>query len=117
MGSRQPEVQERARGGRSPAPRVPQRLGAQGMNRRQFLQQAAAGAAGAGFWIAGRQIGYGQEKSASARLNVGHIGVAGMRGADHLAQMSSQNIFALCDVDEKNLEQAAAKFPKAARYH
>ena len=85
------------------------------MNRRQFLQQSAA--AGAGFWIAGRQIGYGQEKSPNAKLNVGHIGVAGMRGADHLAGMAGQNIAALCDVDEKNLDQAAAKLPKAVRYN
>jgi predicted dehydrogenase len=87
------------------------------MNRRQFLKQSAAGAAGAGFWIAGRQIGYGQEKSPNAKLNVGQIGVAGMRGADHLGQMSSQTHIALCDVDEKNLEQVAVKFPNAAKYN
>ena len=85
------------------------------MNRRQFLKQGAA--AGAGFWIAGRQTGYGQEKSPNAKVNVGHIGVAGMRGADHLAQMASQNIIALCDVDEKNLAQGALKNPKATQYH
>lgn len=84
------------------------------MNRRQFLRQGAA--AGAGFWIAGRQLGFGQEKSPNAKLNVGHIGVAGMRGADHLGQMSSQNIVALCDVDDRNLAQGAAKFPDAAKY-
>jgi predicted dehydrogenase len=87
------------------------------MNRRQFLKRSAAGAAGAGFWIAGRQIGYGQDKSPNAKLNVGQIGVAGMRGADHLGQMSSQTHIALCDVDEKNLEQVAVKFPNAARYN
>jgi predicted dehydrogenase len=85
------------------------------MNRRQFLQQGAA--AGAGFWIAGRQLGFGQEKSPNAKLNVGHIGVAGMRGGDHLGQMQSQNVFALCDIDEKNLGGAAAKFPNAKTYH
>jgi predicted dehydrogenase len=81
------------------------------MDRRQFLGAAA------GFWIAGVQRSYGQEKSPNARLNVGQIGVAGMRGADHLGQMGSQTIAALCDVDEKNLGQAAAKLPGAATYH
>jgi predicted dehydrogenase len=84
------------------------------MNRRQFLSQGAA--LGAGFWIAGRQTGYGQEKSPNAKVNVGQIGVAGMRGSDHLAKMAGQNIIALCDVDEKNLAQGILKNPKAARY-
>jgi predicted dehydrogenase len=84
------------------------------MNRRQFLQNSSLGAAG--FWIAGRQVGYGQEKSPNAKVNVGHIGVAGMRGADHLGQMASQNQIALCDIDEKNLAQGATKLPNAAKY-
>jgi len=83
------------------------------MNRRQFLGQGAA----AGFWIAGRQLGFGQEKSPNAKVNVGQIGCGGMRGADHLGQMASQNIIALCDVDEKNLAAGALKAPAAAKYH
>lgn len=84
------------------------------MNRRDFLRQSTA--LGAGVWVAGVQRGFGQEKSPNAKVNVGQIGVAGMRGADHLGQMASQNIVALCDVDARNLDQGAAKFPKAARY-
>src|SRR6185436_20714821 len=84
------------------------------IDRRDFLKTSGAAA---GFWIAGRQLGYGQEKSPNAKVNVGHIGVAGMRGADHLGQMASQSQIALCDVDEKNLEQGAVKLPKAAKYH
>jgi predicted dehydrogenase len=82
------------------------------MKRREFLGASAA----AGFWIAGRQVGFGQEKSPNAKVNVGHIGVAGMRGADHLGQMAGQNQIALCDVDEKNLAQGAVKLSKAAKY-
>ena len=37
-------------------------------NRRQFLQNSGMGAAG--FWIAGRQVGYGQEKSPNAQVNI-----------------------------------------------
>jgi predicted dehydrogenase len=54
--------------------------------------------------------------SPNEKLNVGMIGVAGMRGADHLRAMASQNIAALCDVDEKFLEGAAAKHPGAKKY-
>lgn len=85
------------------------------MRRRDFLRGTSAAAAG--FWIAGRQVGYGQEKSPNAKLNVGHVGVAGMRGADHLAAMASQSQVALCDVDDKNLAQAAIKLPNAAKYN
>ena len=85
------------------------------MNRRQFLQQSSTAAAG--WWIAGRQLGYGQEKSPNAKLNVGHIGVAGMRGADHLRAMGSQNQVALCDVDDKSLAQATVKLANAAKYN
>src|SRR6185295_17902290 len=73
------------------------------MNRRQFLKQSSTAAAG--FWIAGRQTGFGQEKSPNAKVNVGHIGVAGMRGQDHLNAMAGQNI-----------AQAAIKLPMAAKY-
>jgi predicted dehydrogenase len=85
------------------------------MNRRDFLRQSAV--LGAGAWITGVQRGYGQEKSPNAKINVGHIGCAGMRGADHLSQMSAQNQIALCDVDEKNLAQGAAKLPNASKYN
>lgn len=80
------------------------------ITRRQLL------AGSAGFWIAGVSRGYGQESSPNAKLNVGIVGVAGMRGADHLAQMSSQSITALCDIDEKNLAQGSTKVPAAATY-
>jgi predicted dehydrogenase len=85
------------------------------MNRRQFLRNS--GTIGAGFWIAGRQLGFGQEKSPNAKVNVAQIGCGGMRGADHLSQMVNQNLIALCDVDEKNLAAGALKAPAAAKYH
>jgi predicted dehydrogenase len=82
------------------------------MNRRAFLRTSAA----AGAWIAGVQRGYGQEKSANARLNVAVVGVAGMRGSAHLAGCASENIVALCDVDEGFLGKAAEKLPKASKW-
>jgi len=66
------------------------------MNRRQFLKQSSAGAAG--FWIAGRQLGFGQEKSPNAKLNIAMIGSGG-RGGANLKSVGSENIVALCDVN------------------
>jgi predicted dehydrogenase len=85
------------------------------MNRRRFLGQSAA--IGAGFWIAGRQHGFGQEKSPNARLNVAVIGVGGMRGADNTAGVASETLVAFCDVDEKNLAKAKQKYPGVKEYH
>jgi predicted dehydrogenase len=82
------------------------------MNRRDFLKGSAA----AGFWVAGVQRGYGQEKSPNAKLNVAVVGVAGMRGADHLKNLAGENIVALCDVDATFLGKAAEKLPGASKW-
>jgi predicted dehydrogenase len=84
-------------------------------NRREFLKNAGVGAAGAGFWIAGRQVGYGQEKSPNAKLNVACIGVGG-RGAGDVDGVKGENIVALCDVDRKSLDKQTANFPNAKKY-
>jgi hypothetical protein len=70
------------------------------MNRRQFLTQGAT--VGAGFWIAGRQLGYGQEKSPNAKLNIAMI-ASGGRGGANLKEVGGENIVALCDVNSKNV--------------
>src|SRR6516162_4867828 len=84
------------------------------MNRRDFLKSTGAGSAG--FWIAGRQTGFGQEKSPNAKLNVASIGVGG-RGRASLDACKSENIVAVCDIDDKPLDKACADFPKAKRYN
>jgi predicted dehydrogenase len=84
------------------------------VNRRDFLK---TGAAASGFWIAGRQLGFGQEKSPNAKLNVAVIGVGGMRGADNTAGVSTETLYAFCDIDEKNLAKAKQKHPDAKEYH
>jgi predicted dehydrogenase len=56
--------------------------------------------------------------SANDKLNVAFIGVAG-RGGDNINDLTGAeelNVVALCDVDEKNLNGAGAKFPVAKRY-
>jgi predicted dehydrogenase len=82
-------------------------------NRRQFLQQATL--AGAGFWAAAGSAP-AQERSPNERLNIAIIG-AGGRGAANTASVASENIVALCDVDENNLGRAAERYPRARTCH
>ena len=51
----------------------------------------------------------------SNKLNVALIGAAG-RGKAHYSGLKSENVIAICDVDENHLADAAKEFPKADRY-
>src|SRR6188508_1304131 len=84
-------------------------------SRRQFLKNTGIGAAGTGFWIAGRQVGFGQEKSPNAKLNIACIGTGGQGGSD-MGNVSSENIVALCDIDDKRNAEASKKHPEAKLY-
>src|SRR2546426_797036 len=83
------------------------------LNRRQFIRQTTTAAAGA--WLASRPI-QARKISPNERLNIAMIGVAN-RAGDDLKEVSSENIVALCDVDETYLAAAAQKFPQARTYH
>jgi predicted dehydrogenase len=83
------------------------------ISRRDFLKTAPA--AGAGFWIAGRQTGFGQDKSPNAKLNVACIGVGG-RGRASVDGCRNETIVALCDVDRRQLDKAARAYPGAKVY-
>ena len=84
------------------------------LHRRRFLA-TAAGAACA-FHIVPRSIlGGADQTPPSERLNIAGIGVGG-QGASDVGSVSSENIYALCDVDAANLEKAAARHPSAKRY-
>jgi len=89
-------------------------------NRREFLKRSAAATAavGIGYWAGPRAFAQSDEKpptSPNEKLNLAVVGVA-RRGAADLEEVQGQNIVALCDVDTKSLETAAARFPKAAKY-
>ena len=84
------------------------------LNRRQFIKNT--GAAGVGFWVAGRQTGFGQEKSPNAKLNVAAIGTGGQGGSDMNSVGKTENIVALCDVDKPRLEEAGKKYPNAKKF-
>ncbi|MGE3777035.1 MAG: Gfo/Idh/MocA family protein [Pirellulaceae bacterium] len=82
------------------------------LSRRQFVQSAAAAgavSAVAPMFVPSRVWG------ANERLNIGVIGVGG-RGAGDLAAVATENIAALCDVDEQRLDAAAQKFASARKY-
>ncbi|NUQ61418.1 MAG: Gfo/Idh/MocA family oxidoreductase [Pirellulales bacterium] len=81
-------------------------------NRREFLKSSAL--AGTGYWIAG-SFAVARGRSANDKLNIGMLGVHS-RGAANMDAVASENIVALCDVDENFLAEASKKHPKAKTY-
>ncbi len=79
------------------------------LSRRHFLQSSAA-IAGVGYF-SGRAAAQSKDK-----LNIAVIGVAGRGGDNMNACAATENIVALCDVDENNLNKAAARFPNAKKF-
>jgi hypothetical protein len=71
--------------------------------------------AGIGFWVASRSL-VAESKSPNEKLNIGVIG-AGGKGYSDLKNVESENIIALCDVDEKQAEKARKDHPNAKFYH
>ncbi len=75
--------------------------------RRTFLKTTTAAVLGAPALL--------RAKSPNEKLNLAIIGCGG-RGGSNLASISSENIVALCDVNENNLAKAADKYPGARKY-
>ena len=82
------------------------------VHRRQFLKSTAA--TGAGLLILPSGVLSGAN-APSNKLNVAMIGTWG-RAESHFDAISSENVVALCDVDENHLATGAEMFPKAKRY-
>jgi predicted dehydrogenase len=80
------------------------------MTRRHFLKSSAATGA---FLIAAPAFLRG--KNLNEKLNIAIIG-AGGRGAGNTQSVASENIVALCDVNENALNSAAKKYPGARKY-
>jgi predicted dehydrogenase len=66
--------------------------------------------------VAARPDAFAQSKSPNEKLNIGVIG-AGGQGHSNTRDVSSQNIVALCDVDEKNAADNFKENPKATKYY
>ncbi len=82
------------------------------LSRREFLMSAALG--GAGMLILGNNRS-AWTFEANEKLDIGIIGVAG-RGRANTDEVLSENIVALCDVDDNCLRVGARRFPKAKTY-
>jgi predicted dehydrogenase len=83
------------------------------LNRRDFLRNAAFGGAGLVILSNSRLV---RGTQANEKLNVACIGVGGRGAADVNGVGATENIFALCDVDEKHAAQTFEKYPQAERY-
>jgi hypothetical protein len=81
------------------------------VERRQFLKAAATGA-GLVLLPGGVLAG---PNAPSEKLNIAVIGTWG-RAHAHFGAIRSENVVALCDVDEKHIASAAKRFPKAKQY-
>ncbi len=77
--------------------------------RRQFLRTSLAVSTALGVPSIVRA------RSPNEKLNIGIIGAMG-RGLANTRAVESENIVALCDVDEQNLARAAERHPKAKRW-
>ncbi|MEO6033834.1 MAG: Gfo/Idh/MocA family oxidoreductase [Verrucomicrobiota bacterium] len=85
------------------------------ITRRHFIGTSSAAAAG--LFFIGKASSFGRNKiSPNEKLNIGVIAVANRAGED-LKEVSSQNIVALCDIDDNYLGAVAKNYPGAKTYN
>jgi hypothetical protein len=84
------------------------------MSRREFMRAAATAAA---FTIVPRHVlGGARHVPPSEKLNIAGVGIGG-RGEGDLDEVGSENIGALCDVDDRYAAKVFKKYPNAKKYH
>src|SRR3989440_3372909 len=83
------------------------------ISRRRFVGDVGAGIA---FTSVPRHVLGRGFTAPSDKLNIGCIGVGGMGANDVKGVGKTENIYALCDVDEHQAAQSFAAFPKAKRF-
>ncbi len=84
------------------------------MSRRRFVRDLSA--VSASFTIVPRHVLGGRGyRAPSDALNVACIGVGGM-GRNDVRGVSSENIYALCDVDERSASDAFVSHPAAKKF-
>ncbi|MFH1924826.1 MAG: Gfo/Idh/MocA family oxidoreductase [Planctomycetota bacterium] len=84
------------------------------MNRRELLLGASV--AGAGALLSGGRV-WAKGQSPNEKLDVAVIACGGRGAANLGAVAATENIVALCDVDERRAGGSFEKFPKAKKYH
>jgi predicted dehydrogenase len=75
------------------------------IHRRSFLRSAAA------FGLM-TSLGTRLQASPNEKLNIGIIGTSG-RALSNIEGVSGENIVAICDIDDRLLDEARSRFPKA----
>ncbi|HZQ47202.1 MAG TPA: Gfo/Idh/MocA family oxidoreductase [Verrucomicrobiae bacterium] len=83
------------------------------LTRRDFLRGTTAAAAGV--WL-GAVNAWGKNESPNNRLNIGIIGTAN-RAQSNIKGVESQNIVAVCDIDDIYLAAMKQRFPAAKSYN
>ncbi|MFA7289753.1 MAG: twin-arginine translocation signal domain-containing protein, partial [Melioribacteraceae bacterium] len=84
-----------------------------GVTRRSFLTQT--GMAAAAFTILPSHLWGANKKIPSDLLNIAVVGIGG-KGASDAQGVSSQNIVALCDIDDTMGMEVRKTYPKATQY-
>src|SRR5947199_6058204 len=83
------------------------------ISRRKFVGDVGAGVA---FTIVPRHVLGRGYRAPSDKLNIACIGVGGMGANDVRGVGKTENIYALCDVDERQAAQSFTAFPLAKRF-
>jgi len=86
-----------------------------GHTRRSFLGTSAVAVTALNV-IPRHVLGAPGKPSANDKLNIGCVGVGGMQGAGDVRSVSRENIYALCDVDQRHLDKTAGRYPSARKY-
>src|SRR5262245_14829165 len=81
-------------------------------SRRQFMKSSSVAT---GVFLVGAPA-FLRGKGLNEKLNIGVIGAGGRGAADTAEVARTENIVALCDVSEINLNKAAQKYPQARKY-
>ncbi len=86
-------------------------------NRREFLQTSTLASASVALSACNTAPRRATHRSPNDKLNIAAVGVGGKGSGDIASTSRGQNVVAICDVDNKTLEQAAKTYPKARKYH
>ncbi len=85
------------------------------LTRRGVLRKTAL--VGLGGWLFGGRNLLAEGNSPNEKLNLAVIGCGGRGAANLNTVAASENIVALCDVDERRAGKSFQRYPKAKRYH